>query len=107
MANQFAAAFDELKDCFAAETGESHSVTIAGTAYPCVPTEITKDEMLVHGGTGENGGFSFEVKASLFGVPPAKVQTVVYKTTTLSVLSFKKVNEATYLFVAGDFTRNP
>lgn len=106
MINEFDSAFTELQDCFEAETGQTQQVTINGTPYDCVVSELTKDEMFVHGGTGENGGFSVMVRASVFGVAPVKVQTIVYKTTTLNVLSFQKTNEATYTIVAGDFTRN-
>lgn len=106
MANEFASAFTELQAVFEAETGQTQQVTINGTPYDCIVTEISKDDMLIHGGSGEDGGFSVMVPVSAFGVAPAKVQTITYGTTTLSVLSFKQTNGATYEIVAGDFTRN-
>lgn len=106
MANQFASAFAELQACAAAEIGAAQTVTINGADYAAVVSEITKDDMLIHGGSGEKGGFKAEILASLFASPPVKQQSFVYLTTTLSVLSFEKINEATYLIVAGDFTLN-
>jgi hypothetical protein len=107
MPNEFDSCFTELHDCFEAVTSQTQQVTINGTPYDVIVTEISKDDMLIHGGSGENGGFSVIVRASAFGVAPAKIQTIVYGTTTLSVLSFKQANNATYEIVAGDFTRNP
>lgn len=105
MSNAFRSAFTELQGVFVAEMGASQQVTINGTPYNCIVSELSSDEMLVHGGTGEDGGFSVMVPVSAFGVAPAKLQTIVYGTTTLSVISFKKVNDATYEIIAGDFTR--
>jgi hypothetical protein len=106
MSNNFASAFDELQACFADETGQTQTCTVNGVGYPCVATEISKDNMLIHGGNGETGGYSVLIKSSLFATAPIKVQSIVYQGETLSVLSFKLTNSATYEIVAGDFAMN-
>ena len=104
MANQFESAYDDLLAVYEAETGQHHLVTINGTPYRCIPTEIKRDDMLVYGGTGENGGWQVMVRKSLFGVAPVKMQTIALYGRTLNVLSFDDTNLATYTFVAEDPT---
>jgi hypothetical protein len=105
--NEWADCFAELQQTCEEEIGANEVVTINGVGYACIASELTSDEMLVHGGTGENGGFSVMVPVSAFVSDPTKTQTIVYQGVTLSVLSFTETNKATYTIIAGDFTRNP
>lgn len=101
-----AASFEATLTANAAHHGAQQQVTIADTAYDAIVEEITADEVVVLGGTGERGGFRAHCRAADFSSQPAKFATISYDGNELRILSVVKTNQAVYTFVAGDPVTN-
>lgn len=86
-------------------TGFAYTATIGAVVNKvCVATELSYDEIIIHGGEGEKGGYELQMLET--DVPaPVKYQAVTLKrdgtdfVTGLKVLNFKRNNGVLYVFV--------
>lgn len=101
-----AASFEATLKAYAAHHGAQQQVTIAGTAYDAMVTEITADEIVVLGGTGEKGGFRADCRVSDFSIQPTKFMGITYDGNALHILNVVKTNQAIYTLTAGDPVTN-
>lgn len=77
-------------------------VTIGGVEVPAVITEISNDEILAAGGTGEGGGFTAVVALDEYpDGPPDKFTAITARGMALQILSVTR-GTAHYVITAGD-----
>ena len=105
MTSELDDAFVELLDANDECCGTPQFVMIDGKQKRAIIEEITTDEILIMGGTGEKGGFRAKTRQAEFASSPIKGMSIqkLADGKPLTIINVSERNGVEYEITAGDF----